>query len=263
MTENTDEPMSRTERMDIIRVAKLTAKQAERELETQEAVIRSEIEDQLTAEFERHDALWAEAIILAEEATAKANAHIREQCAALGIPPKEAPQLHGVWSSRGPSYSDRCRRAELRKLAETRAAALTKMGKTTIQRWLVDEEKRLLEGGLTSREAQQTIASIPTVEKLMPAITLDDLGVKRWVPDEDAAARLLTPFTPADRQRRMVLRAIEAHPDATDVELAAITGVDVRKVAAYTAEYDRASDADLELEQLRSAAARFLDKHVE
>ncbi len=232
-----DKAMTRTERMDLIKLTKLRAKQAEREVETMEAVHRAGIEDQLAAEFDRHDALWAEAVIFAEEAMAKANAEIREQCAALGIPPSEAPQLHSMWSSRGPNYGDHQRRAELRKLAETRLVAMTKMAKTKIAEAQLNQETVLTAGGLQSAEAQQVLESMPTVAELMPAMSLDDLGVKRWQPSDDAAARLLAPFTPADRQRRRVLRAIENNPTATDVELAAITGIDVRKVATYTKDY--------------------------
>ena len=53
---------------------------------------------------------------------------------------------------------------------------------------------------------------MPTVQALMPPLSLEDLGVIRWQPPEDAAGQLTTPLTPAQRRRRQILRAIEANP---------------------------------------------------
>ena len=72
---------------------------------------------------------------------------------------------------------------------------------------------------------------MPTVEQLMPPLSLEDIGVIRWQPPEDAAAQLTTPLTPADRRRRRVLRAIEADPGASDRKIAAIAGCDHKTVA--------------------------------
>lgn len=60
-------------------------------------------------------------MIAAEEAAAKANAVIQARCAELGIPPKYAPTLQTGFLSRSVEFSDRARRAELRKLAEERS----------------------------------------------------------------------------------------------------------------------------------------------
>ena len=43
---------------------------------------------------------------------------------------------------------------------------------------------------------------MPTVADLMPALSLQDLGVTRWQPPEDIAAQLTTPMTPAQRRQR-------------------------------------------------------------
>jgi hypothetical protein len=75
----TDQTMTKADRDALIRLAKLRAKQAEREAETREKVLLAEVIDQLTAEFEANDALWADVVIVAEEAAEKANAHIRSQ----------------------------------------------------------------------------------------------------------------------------------------------------------------------------------------
>jgi hypothetical protein len=233
MTDNQDQPMTRADRDQLIRVARLRAKQAEREAEMRQKVLLAEVQDQLTAEFSAHDQLWKEAVVIAEEALAKANAQIQAQCADLGIPAKDAPELLLGWKARSPQYEDKARRAELRKLAETRLTALTKTAKTAIQSAALATEEKLILGGLQSSEARESFASMPTVEQIMPPLSLEDLGVKRWQPTEDAAAQLTTPLTPADRRRRIILRAIEANPGASDRAIAQIAGCDHKTVAAH------------------------------
>ena len=86
-------PMTNADRQALIRIAKARAKQAEREAETHEKILIVEVLDQMTAEFDARDALWSDAVTIAEEAAAKANAQIQARCAELGIPRKHAPGL--------------------------------------------------------------------------------------------------------------------------------------------------------------------------
>jgi hypothetical protein len=233
MSDNSSIPMTKAERDQLVKLARLRAKQAEREAEARQATLLAEVQDLLTAEFDAHDRLWSDAVTVAEEALDKANAQIRLQCVDLGIPAGEAPQLSMGWRSRGPCYSDRERRAELRKLAETRLVALTKTAKAAIRDKLLDVETELIVGDLQSADAREFLASLPTVEALMPSLSIEDLGVVRWQPPEDAATQLTTPLTPADRRRRRILRAIEANPTASDRKIAEIAGCDHKTVAAH------------------------------
>jgi hypothetical protein len=228
-----NDAMTKTERDQLTRLARLRAKQAEREAEAREKVLLAEVQEQLTAEFDAHDALWRDAVVVAEEAAAKANTQIRVACADLGIPPAEAPQLELGWRARGPSYSDKSRRAELRKLAESRLTALTKTAKAAINDRVLEVETELIAGNLKSSEAREFLAKMPTAETLMPPLQLEDLGVVRWQPPEDAAAQLTTPLTPADRRRRRIRRAIEANPGVSDRKIAEIAGVDHKTVTAH------------------------------
>jgi hypothetical protein len=227
--------MTKTERDKLSQLARLRAKQAGREAEAREKVLLAEVQDQLTAEFEAHDALWAEAVIIAEEAAAKANAHIRAVCSDLGIPPKEAPQLSLAFHPRGSSYANADRRAELLKLAATRLTALTKTAKAAIGDRLLEVETELIAGELRSGDARAFLEAMPSVEQLMPALQLEDLGVKRWQPPEDAASQLTTPLSPAAKRHRRILRAIEANPGASDRKVAELAGVDHKTVAAHRA----------------------------
>jgi hypothetical protein len=224
--------MTKTEREQLIRLARLRAKQAKTEAVQREKVLLSEVEDLMTVEFQAQDQLWAEAVAIAEEAAGKANALIVARCVDLGIPAKDAPELELGWRRRSPEFSNRERRAELRRLAQTKLTALTSTAKVLIDGRLLETETALITGGLESGEAREFLSAMPTAAELMPALSLDDLGVTHWQPPTDAAAALLTPSTPADRKRKQVLRAIEANPDASDRKIAEIAGCDHKTVGA-------------------------------
>ena len=97
----------------------------------------------------------------------------------------------------------------------------------------LETETQLLIGGLESSEARQFLAAMPTVEQLMPPLSLDDLGVTRWQPPEDAAAQLTTPMSATDRRRRQIRRAIQANHHASDREIAEIVGCADKTIASY------------------------------
>ena len=114
----------KADREALIRVVKDRAKLAERDAHTRAKVLLAEVHDLMTAEFAAIDALWND-LLLAQEAVAKLNAQIREQCAAMGIPAKYAPEIGMHWHSRSLQFADKERRAELQRLAEARLSALT------------------------------------------------------------------------------------------------------------------------------------------
>ena len=228
--------MTKAERDQLIRLVRNRAKQAEREAEMREKVLLAEVQDQMTAEFQANDELWAEAVAIAKEAAERANAQIAARCAELGISAKDAPALGLTWRPRSPEYVDKSRRAELHKLAVTRLQAMTKAAKTEIQSKAIEVEGSLILGGLESDEARALFAAMPTAEEFMPALGLDDLGVVRWQPPEDAATQLTTPMTPADKRRRRILRAIEANSGMSDRKIGELIGCDHKTVATYRRE---------------------------
>ncbi len=232
----TDEQITKAERDSLIRVVRLRAKQAEREADMREKVLLAEVQDQMTAQFQANDELWAEAVAIAKEAAERANAQIQARCAELGIPAKHAPGLELGWRSRSPEYADKSRRAELNKLAASRLQALTKTAKTEIQSAALNVEETLILGGLETAEAKALFKAMPTVEQIMPALGLDDLGVTRWQPPEDAATQLTTPMTPAGKRRRQILRAIESNPGMSNRGIAELVGCDHKTIGAYRRE---------------------------
>lgn len=223
--------MNRSDRDDLIRLSKAYARQAKAEALQREKVLLAEVEDLMAAEFEARDEMWAEATAIAEEAARKANELIVACCADLGIPAKHAPQLHLGWQGRSSEFLVPSRRAELRKLAQSKLTALTATARTIIDGKQLETETALIAGSLESDEARAFLAAMPTVEQLMPSLSLDDLGVKHWQPPDGAASALLSPSTATDRKRRQVLRAIEANPHESDRGIARIANVDHKTVA--------------------------------
>jgi hypothetical protein len=226
--------MTKADRDALIRIAKNRAKQAEREAETREKLLLAELETEFLAEFSREDELWAEAVKLAEQEVDKANTRIRAVLTELGVPERHQAKMAVRFIPRSLEYADRDRRTELRKLAVTRLAALTKMAKTAIRERADQIEETLIIGGLDSDEAKAVVTQMPTVTELMPNLHLDDLGVKRWQPDEDVVWQLTnTSRSASERIKRRVLRAIEANPGATDRKIAQIAGCDHKTVAKH------------------------------
>jgi hypothetical protein len=225
--------MPKGDRDALIKIAKARARQAEREADARRAVLMADVRNLVTAEHSARDELWRGAVEIAQEALLKANDQIRCQCADLGIPPEHAPELQMSWRSRSGDFSDDKRRGELIKLAEAKLDAVTTAAKTAIQAAALHIEEALIMGGLDSDEAKTVLSQMPTPEGLMPAIGLDDLGVKGWQPPDDAAAQLTTPMTPADRKRHRVMRAIANNEGKSDRAVAAIAGCDPKTVASY------------------------------
>ena len=232
----TPAPMTKSDRDNLMRLARMRGKQAKAETVQREKVLLADVEDLLTAEFEARDELWADVVAIAKEAAHEANKIIVDRCKDLGIPKKYAPSLETYWLARSSPLTDPKRRAELRKLAQAKLTALTTTAKTMIDAQTLNIETELLAGGLDTSEARAFLEAMPTAEQLMPALGLDDLGVKHYQPPIDAATQLITPSTTADRRRKVIRQAIEANPGASLREIAQIAGVDHKTVGKYRAE---------------------------
>jgi len=85
----------------------------------------------------------------------------------LGAPAEFAPELDLRWWGRGENGFAK-RRAELRKVAETRATADAKAAKAEISRATVAAQTALLAVGLTTEAARQHLLALPKPEDLMP-----------------------------------------------------------------------------------------------
>lgn len=231
-----DDGMTRGDRQNLIGIVRRRAKLADRDVESRAAILLAEVMNDITAEYAAQDRLWRDAVAIAEDAAAKANAQIEARCAELGIPPGKGPKLGLGWAARCSEYADTKRRAELQKLAKSRLDALTRTAKAEIAARAIAVEETLIVGGLQSDAAREMAESLPSPEQLMPALRLEDLGVKRWQPPEDIAAQLTSPLTATQRRRRQIMRVIQARPGESNRAIAKAAGCDPKTVAAIRAE---------------------------
>lgn len=150
------------------RVAKTMAAQRASEL-------LADFERQLATEYSwDQEETWAEARMIAEEATHGANAMIAERCGELGIPAEFAPGLSSSWYGRGENQTAQ-RRAELRRVAQTSIDALTKAARTEIESVSLRTQTALLAGGLTTEDARAFLESMPSAESLMPRLAVAEV----------------------------------------------------------------------------------------
>ena len=152
-------------------MAKSQAKQRSAEL-------LADVEAQLAAEYKFDDERWKDVNAAARAAVAKADAEIAERCRALGIREEFRPLLSLGWSRRGENAVSE-RRAELRKVAEAKIAAIETRALAEIERQGVEVQTRLVAGSLGSASAVAFLDSMPGPAELMPALTVGDLEAQR------------------------------------------------------------------------------------
>jgi adenylate kinase len=75
------------------------------------------------------------------------------------------------WYKRGENASKE-RRDELRKVAQSRAAALVKGAKARIERDSLEFQNKLLAGALTTATARTLLDGLPAIESLMPPLDI-------------------------------------------------------------------------------------------
>src|SRR5262245_61240585 len=99
---------------------------------------------------------------------------IAERCRELGIPKRFQPKIHST-SYGGGENASKERRAELRKVAVTRIDALAKAAKATIEHESLKLHTDLVAGALESGEARAVLNALPTIEVLMPSLTVAEI----------------------------------------------------------------------------------------
>ena len=164
--------MSRRDREDLQKVARMRAKLAKDGVAVREAELLADVEEQLAAKHAANHEAWAAVTARAEALVAEADREIAERCRELGIREEFRPRLTLGWWDRGEN-ADQSRRAELRKVAQTQIAAAGRRAKTSIN--VAVTETALIAGGLESDAAREYLETIPTAAELMPAITIKAL----------------------------------------------------------------------------------------
>jgi hypothetical protein len=166
--------MTRRDRDDLAKVARLRAKVARAEVTERQRTLLAAVEEQLSTEYTIDDAAWADITQAAKQAVSTADAQIAELCRQRGIPEQFRPELSISWYRRGEN-ADVQRRAELRKTAQAKVAAAAEHAKLAIERRTSEVLTELLADGLTSGSARRFLESIPTPTELMPPVVVAEL----------------------------------------------------------------------------------------
>jgi hypothetical protein len=166
--------MTKADRAELGRLMRLRAKAAKDEIESHAARVLANIEAQLAAQYPADHAAWADVTDHARRVIAEADTQIAQRCRELGIPERFRPSIHCSWYNRGENAM-KDRRAELRRVAQTELAARVKAAKNTVDRRTADLLTQLAAGMLESSQAKDFLNAMPSVDDLMPPITLDDL----------------------------------------------------------------------------------------
>jgi hypothetical protein len=168
--------MTRTEREDLLRICRMRERVAKAEAVALAAQRKAEFEAQIAAVygFDTEEVRRA-AREEAKLATEQANLRIAARCQELGIPRRFQPLLHEPsWYARGENATAE-RRAELRRVANTKLDQLLKDAKLAIERASVEIQTKLVAEGLESAAAKAFLESMPTAAELLPAVSVDEV----------------------------------------------------------------------------------------
>jgi hypothetical protein len=195
--------MTKSEREELQRLVRQREKALKSAAKQRSTEMLAEFENQLAARYKfDDDEVWAEAKRVANAEVEKANARIAARCAELSIPKDFAPSLDSHWYGRGENAAKE-RRAELRKVAVSRIAAIEQAAIVQIELGSVRAQTEIATHGLTSQAARAFIEQLPSIETLMKPL---DFGAIAGGADPPVVEQLLSPG--ALRQRRFR----ERHP---------------------------------------------------
>lgn len=169
--------MTRAERLELTKIVRQRARLAKDDVSARQAQILADAEAALAKRFSEDDAAWKELTAEARQYMAEVQAKIEAKCAELGVPATFRPYAFMSWLSRGEN-ADPKRRAELRKVVQSQAEASARCARLEIDRQSVGFQEQLMAGALESTAAQEFLASLPTPEALMPALSVDALGIE-------------------------------------------------------------------------------------
>jgi hypothetical protein len=166
--------LSNAERERLLRAARLREKVAKSAATERSAKLMADFEQQLASvySFDQQE-VWAKAAQSIKEAVEAANRTIADDCEQLGIPERFRPSVAWGWHGRGENAS-RERRVELRRVAQTRIAAIEKQARTEIDRISSEVQIELLAHGL-SPTALALLEQMPKVDQLMPTLQVEEV----------------------------------------------------------------------------------------
>ena len=165
--------MSAAERTELGKLLRLRGKVAKQDIDQRAVRLEADFEAQLASRYKASNAAWAHVTKQAEEVVKAADEQVAAICREKGVPEEFRPGLSLYWYGRGEN-ADKDRRAELRRVLKTELEARVKNGKLEVDRAVADGLTKLAAGALTSSEAKAFLATMPTSEQLLPAVTLPE-----------------------------------------------------------------------------------------
>jgi hypothetical protein len=177
MTADVEPRLTRAERADLLRVARMRAKVSRSSIDARKGELLVEFERQVSAIYDPADEAWADLVAKSRAATAACDAELAERCRALGIDERFRPKIAAEFFGRRQNASAE-RRAELRGLAIVEVDAGAKRAKHAIDAAEADVCGHILADGLGSIAASEYLAAIPTPDALMPPLDLTVIEAK-------------------------------------------------------------------------------------
>lgn len=166
--------MTSAERMELSKLVRQRGRVAKFDLDAKAAAQLAEVEAQLARQYSVNHEAWKHITSEANDVVHKADEKIAALCRKMNVPESFRPRLNLGWWDRGEN-SDKKRRAELRAAAEAAIDAQVKAGRAEIERAVVHVCGELVADGLTSSKAKAFLQSLPSVEQLLPPISLPAL----------------------------------------------------------------------------------------
>jgi hypothetical protein len=176
------ERMTRSERAELMQVAKMRGKVAKTEVEARGREQMARIEAEFATQYSEHHEAWQHIAEEAKVAVNRADQGIAALCRKMGVPESFRPQLSVSWHSRGEN-AESYRRAQLRVVAESRIAANVRNAKVQIDREVSRVCTDLVAEGLTTEKARESLDSLPSIDGLMPPLTLPDIEQTKALAD--------------------------------------------------------------------------------
>ena len=166
--------MTKSEREELAKLVRERAKLGRVMAAERSAELLAEAEAQLAEIYSVEDERWADVTREAEDAIAKLEGELADRCTAARIPEIFRPRLNLGWSGRGQS-GNKARRTELRRVLQSRIAAMEAKAVTKIDVAKVEALTEIARDGLETTTAMAFIDKMPTPAQLMPTFDRGEL----------------------------------------------------------------------------------------
>ncbi len=212
-------PISKSEREDLQRLIRQRERVLKSATKQRSAELLADFETQMGSEFSfDDDAVWQQAAREAEVEVNKAKQKIAAHCRELGIPARFAPTLNLSRVHRGYDNLVERRRAELRRMAQTKIGAIEKKAITEVELSCLQAQTELAVSGLTSEAARGFVERLPAIESLMPRLSFAEVAGEAEPPIADQLVSPSVLRQPRYRERQTLPNARTSLPAKKDGE---------------------------------------------